>query len=503
MNARTPAAVAAATLCLLWVALWNGFPLMFPDTIKYLGVARTLAPTWDRPPFYGWAIRLLTGQGPLWPMVILQSAAVATTLWLTFRCLAGARHLAFLAIIATLAAGSSLPWFTGQIMCDFATPLLPLSLFLLAFCGGRLDRRERLFIVAMVFIAALIHTSHLLLAGALVAALAAARGLVLSSPSWRGLALFAGATAAAAVAVIASNQAFFGRAVLAPAGAAFALDRTLSNGTARAYLDRHCGQASFVLCRYREAMPTPPGWLLWSWDSPLWTVWATGDGEPDATRAAFETAAVEAARPEMERLLAGIWREFPLANLTNAATDALRQLAAAHTGEELAVHGRFPGLEWELADRAPAQLAAFQASRQDTGRLLTGAFRWIDLAVLAPSIALVYAGLRSPRRDRLWLCFTAIVLLALLANAAICGGLAGPANRYQARLVWLVEFAAALFLLGRLPYAAFSGMRAPVAGCATPPRSAPGSPLPQNVSNPAGRRRLFGTDSQSRNSSRS
>ena len=43
----------------------------------------------------------------------------------------------------------------------------------------------------------------------------------------------------------------------------------------------------------------------------------------------------------------------------------------------------------------------------------------------------------------------------------------------------------------------------PVAGWVTPPRSAPGSTLPQKFSNPRGRRRLFGIDSQRRNSSRS
>ena len=48
-----------------------------------------------------------------------------------------------------------------------------------------------------------------------------------------------------------------------------------------------------------------------------------------------------------------------------------------------------------------------------------------------------------------------------------------------------------------------SGMRVPVAGCSTPPRSAPGSMLPQKFSKPRGRRRLFGIDSQRRNSSRS
>jgi hypothetical protein len=41
------------------------------------------------------------------------------------------------------------------------------------------------------------------------------------------------------------------------------------------------------------------------------------------------------------------------------------------------------------------------------------------------------------------------VLLALLANAAICGALSNPNERYQSRIVSLALFAAALVLLAR------------------------------------------------------
>jgi hypothetical protein len=47
------------------------------------------------------------------------------------------------------------------------------------------------------------------------------------------------------------------------------------------------------------------------------------------------------------------------------------------------------------------------------------------------------------------------------------------------------------------------GIRNPVSGCTTPPRNAPGAMLPHRLSNPSGSARLFGTDSHSRNKSRS
>ena len=40
--------------------------------------------------------------------------------------------------------------------------------------------------------------------------------------------------------------------------------------------------------------------------------------------------------------------------------------------------------------------------------------------------------------------FAAAVLLALLANAAITGGLSGPHDRYQSRIMWLPPLVAVL-----------------------------------------------------------
>jgi hypothetical protein len=40
-----------------------------------------------------------------------------------------------------------------------------------------------------------------------------------------------------------------------------------------------------------------------------------------------------------------------------------------------------------------------------------------------------------------------VCVLALLANAFVCGGLANPHDRYGARIVWLAVFVAGLALL--------------------------------------------------------
>lgn len=438
-----------ATACLIWVALFNGFPTVFPDTIKYLGTARTLIATWDRPPFYGWWIWLLVGRGSLWPVVVLQAACTVALLWLTFRAVVGARRWAFVGVVALLAALTSLPWFASQIMCDFATAFVPLGLFLLAACYGRLTVVERGFVAAMVVFATLINTSHLLLAIALLSAFAIARAFGTKQFSCRGIALFCGAVMAGLVTVMATNMSQFGGLTVAPGSAAFTLDRMLSDGVGGAYLDRHCSERNYALCRYRNQLPTPPGWLLWSYDSPLWTVWGTGDSRQGATRAAFETAAVEAAQPELQEIVTGALREFPMTNLARMVEGGLLQLFLMPTGDGMEVHGRFPALAWELADRSPEQLSAFRSSRQDRNALHIPLFIWLDLAALCVCIPVLWVGMRAPERrpSDVWQLFAITILLAYVANAAICGGLSGPAGRYQSRLVWLIDLAAVLSLL--------------------------------------------------------
>jgi uncharacterized membrane protein YtjA (UPF0391 family) len=42
-----------------------------------------------------------------------------------------------------------------------------------------------------------------------------------------------------------------------------------------------------------------------------------------------------------------------------------------------------------------------------------------------------------------------VVIIGLVANAFIFGGLSAPADRYQARVIWLVPLLALLYVLNR------------------------------------------------------
>ena len=65
------------------------------------------------------------------------------------------------------------------------------------------------------------------------------------------------------------------------------------------------------------------------------------------------------------------------------------------------------------------------------------------MSVVALAVLVIWPGLLG-RDARI---FAAIVILGILGNALICGGISQPANRYGARVIWLLPFTAAFLTM--------------------------------------------------------
>ncbi|HEY0302576.1 MAG TPA: hypothetical protein VGC36_14620, partial [Rhizomicrobium sp.] len=153
---------AAMTAVLLAPAVWNGFPIIFPDTGGYLTVAITGAPLPGRSALYGLFLRAGI---PLafWPCIILQCALMAWLLTVTLRVNGlGGRPWLTLCIVAALTVTTSLPWLAGQLMPDILFAASVLALYLLGFAHERLARWERYALAAVI---ALSIPTHMAAAG--------------------------------------------------------------------------------------------------------------------------------------------------------------------------------------------------------------------------------------------------------------------------------------------------------------------------------------------------
>ncbi len=431
-NAAGWIAAGAATLALVAPALWNGFPLIFPDTGGYLQRPITGTLALGRSAIYG--LFLVLGS-PLsfWPNILAQAALIVWLTALTLRVHGlGGRSWLLLGVTAALTVTTSLPWFTAQLMPDVLFPAGVLALYLLAFGGDDMRRGERAGLCATIAFAIASHMAFMALALGLVAALLIA-AMLRHFPAPR-LALAGIALAGGLLLAPLSNLAITGQFAFTPGGASFLFNRLVEDGLVSRYLDEECPDPTLRICPYRNEITTGYDDWLWRNDTPFWKLggWKDYSGE------------------ERRIILATIGR-YPLAHVTNAIAHSADQLVSFAT--ELATDdGANAHTTYTFREYLPQLYPALMTARQQTGRLDVDPLNVIHIPVGALSILGLIGLLIFHRRMDLpprAVALAATVLLALLVNAAVCGVFSHAAERYQSRLMPLAPFALMTLLVAR------------------------------------------------------
>lgn len=417
-------------------ALWNGFPLIFSDTGGHLArpFEHTLA--LGRSAFYG---GFLAAGVPLdfWPNVLVQAALTVWLIVLTLRVhgCGGRPGLALLTVIG-LAVVTSLPWFVDQLMPDIWLPLAVLGLHLLAFRHAALRPFE---VVALLAVIAAAIASHMAILGVSLVLVAAYAALSLARPisklmRWpRPARLYPAAAAAAGAALaLVSNFAITGQLAFTPGGETFLFGRLIQDGIISRYLAEHCPQASPPLCPYRTRLSSVADDWLWAHDSPL-----------------HKVGGAEVFAPEERRIIGATLVLYPGMHLATALQATLGQLQTMRT-----VVSTDPGDNADAGEqiehRAPGTLPRFHAARQQRAALDIDGLNLLHVPVAALSMLglIVIVTLGHYRRvEPVVAALAASVLVAILANAAICGVFSKASDRYQSRLVWLAPFCVGLAAL--------------------------------------------------------
>lgn len=418
------ATLLAATLALCVPALYNGYPFVYPDTGDYV----CLTDISFRSIFYSLLIAPARATGSLWPVVLIQSLILAHLIGLTLRAVfAIPSRRVFLVITLLLCALTSLPWYTGFIMPDIFTPVLVLSLFLLAFCRPYLTGGERRYVVALAVTAVVVHLSHIplalgLLFGLLLARLALAKRRDLPLPDATAPALV---VATALLLVLGRNYAMHREVTLSSGGYAFLLARLVADGQAVRYLRESCPQRHYALCVYIEQLPHDSSDFLWSPRSPFRRVgWIDGY------------------RREGREIVVQTISRYPASTLTSALTNATGQVVAIRTGSGLIswMNNIYP--TDSLRRCYPAEFKTYENSRQSRGTLDVDAFNGLHMAVVV--LSLIYGGVAAVilAKRRQWLPVELLLTIAgaLLMNALVTGALSVPNARYGSRLIWLLPF---------------------------------------------------------------
>jgi hypothetical protein len=360
------------------------------------------------------------------------------TVWTIDRALAvfGRRRSQWTVVyaVAGIAMTSGAAFFVSKIMPDaWAAPAV-ISLHLLAWHLDRLSALERTVMIAIVVLAGAFHlaTLALLLTLSVLHAVAwALAGKARGGPV--GLLYAAGAAWTALAALLAADLVVAGRFIVTPGGDVFLFARLTESGIVGKVLAAECPREDWLLCNFKNDLPPTAGDFLWVDDGPFYKI--GGWDDPRAKR-------------EIKSIIAESVRTFPFDHVESAIALAARQLVSVGIGNSMARIN-----SWHTPrtiDRyAPWLAHSYESARQQRGDIdLTRWSQWVvsplSLAGLCalPLIA-TFSWRRGYRREAM---LPAMVLLALLVNAAVCGVFSGPNGRYQSRVAWLSTVASILSL---------------------------------------------------------
>jgi len=442
------AAVLLGALMLAGPALFNGFPLLYPDSMTYLADGPPVARAvflhqfseyyGVRSFFYSLGILPFHWNLSAWPVVALQCLLVAWVLWLVVRSIAPRRVAAgYLPLMLVLTALTSVGWYASFIMPDILGPILYLAIYLLVFASDTLSRSERLALYPIAVWGITAHASHFVLAAGLCLLLAVAAIL-----PWRvfdrrplrarllSVAQVAGLLAVAAALQFALHGYLYGKPSLNGERPPYLAARIIADGAGRWYLQKNCPQANLFLCGHLQELSDDPDSFLWDADG----IFAQ----------ASEEEREQISKEEMPFVLATI-RAYPGQQFARSASNFQQQLLA------FGLYGFDPSpwIQNEFATVLPGAREHYIGSRQARDALpldlLTDIQFWFVIASLAASGTLI--PLLWRRHSNLLPGLGLVIVAAVVANALVTGVLSVVDDRYQCRVIWLVPLLAGLLLL--------------------------------------------------------
>lgn len=432
-----------STYGFLWVAVFNGYPVFYPDSGQYLWVSFDLQPPIYRTIGYSLFIRLVSFGTSPWLVVIVQSVIAVLILHSVFNFIV--RHnapsqrggLVFLGLMVFVAFGTTLPWFVGQIMPDVFTGLSLLSLFLLLY-DSKLSLKRTVLISLVLYISIATHLTHLLTVTLLLLAIFVFRTIGAFREFWParstkriGAFVLAPIMASTALLALSNWRSGFGF-TLSPGKPVFLFGRLIENGLAADYLQQRCGIEQFTTCKYLHNLPRTSEEFLWG-SHPLLK----------------EMGGWSGATGEASRIVSGTIRQYPARFVVACVRQMFRQFFAFTAGS-----GNYPirsGPEFEgFRELYPGDVPKYLLSRQSIGKLARDAYRvtpvyaavfWCSFGVSL--MALFTRRLRTRMANQLFV----LTLIFLFANALVTGALSEVNDRYQARASWLMALCCAAYVI--------------------------------------------------------
>jgi hypothetical protein len=436
-----------AIYLLLWIAIFNGYPIVYFDTGEYLLDSFTLAQSPYRSIIYSVFIRLASWGMTPWLVVLAQCAITIYVLCAVFEYIVQEssalerRRIWFLGLVTFLAFTTSLPWFVGQLMPDVFSGLCFLSAFLLLFDPKlSLGRTVLLSVVLAVSVGS--HLSNFLSLGVVLLAVIVLRAFDSAREFWptrsaRGIAVFVLVPILASAGVMALSNWRSGYGFRLSAGTpVFLLNRLMESGLAGDYLEQQCKVEQLTPCKYLQDLQPNATHSNFLWGSrPLLT----------------EMGGWLGARGEASRIVSGTIRRYPMRFLAECGKSTFRQFVSFRPGHDNPPIQRADQYTVVAIEQFyPGDMPKYRLTKQWSGRLIEVSVRLYPLygfvfwaSLLTSLVLLISRHSQFEPANRLFF----LTLIFLIANAFVTGSLSGVNHRYQSRVSWMASLCCAAYLV--------------------------------------------------------
>lgn len=477
---RTPLVVLMFALLLALPSILNGKPFLFYDSTHYYDVGRLIAskvlpsqlpgddaaevpadPTPDttaapedargglssiaggRSPSYSLLVYLMSSLFSAYGVVAVQSVLAAWVIFGFFRLVAPASSTLNQTIaVGALAFLTPLGFHTAFVMPDIFAGIFVVAALILIL-DRELAWKKMLLLTALLAFSATMHATIIALGLVLIVLVLASRFV----PAFRSGVnqKAAGAIAAALILCLGFGAIYKKGAELITGNtirnAPYLAGRVIADGPGARYLETHCDEGRFAICQFQGTRFLDHNDFLWGSHGAAEN-WVESD--PDLKLAVQEeekafVIAVVSAYP---------WQQLQ-ATLQNTATQlifvGIRE--TIHGAEDIMVSPAF--MDNELMTHVPnlegcatgTRCQAHTPLREAWGSLVYTCLL-VTLAALVTLTAIRLPRIFSPMAPvetgvQKLLIAGVFVLVVLLANAAVCGSLSGPHDRYQARVAWI------------------------------------------------------------------
>jgi len=427
------------TLCILcitalgimFMAFYNGYPLVSPDTGTYIDTAFNFYMPPDRPPFYGMFLRVSSLSVSLWYSVFTQCFILAFLLYRLSGLVYGSQWsiklytTGFIMILAF----TYISWVSSFLMADTFTPILLLAIVLYLYRD--ITPRAALIYLPLIAAANLMHNSHfaitLLFAVFILVVAMVKRSRVLAS---KAIALLS-VSICCYLLICSMNSFNHKKFVLASGSHVFMMGRLAETGILNTYLGDHCATEKYKLCNYVDAIPGDAGTFIWDQNSPF-----------------YKTGGWDSSAQEYNNIIHHIFThpKYVAMFVAKSATSTLRQLSQINIPGKPTLQGKGSGIWVGVTHYFHHEEKEYLASKQNFNVLDVNGLNFIyGLFLVASSIFVVWYINDSPGHKQLKNIYFAMIILIVL-NAFATATFGNVLDRLQNRVFWLLPALNAMLL---------------------------------------------------------